>query len=123
MVNGACLNGYGENGQSIASGGSFFGYTGAIRPEYYSDCRSATHPDRIAINRVRVFTIDIDNTIWAVDWRGIGCPTATIIRSQPRSGRSIKLTEHDGECRNRRARNSLCAAAAARHYNYCQHYK
>ena len=84
MINRACLDGDGENSQSIAGGGCFLGCSGTIRPEDCSNCRCAIYPDRIALNGLCEFAIDIDNAIWTIGWRGIGCPAATIVRSQRR---------------------------------------
>lgn len=120
MINSACLDGDGENGQSIASGGCFLGCSVAIRPVDCSNCRRAIYPDRIASNGLCEFAIDIDNAIWTISWRGVGCPTTAIIWSQRRRRRGFELTEHDGERGNRCARNSLCGVAAARYHNHCQ---
>lgn len=123
MIDSACLHGDRENGQSIARGGGFLGFCVAIRPDDGGNSRCPVYPDRVALNGLREFAIDVDNAVWPVGWRGIGCPTAAIIRGQLRRRRSIKLAEYDGERGNWHARNSLCRVAAAGHYDHCQREK
>jgi len=120
MIDGACLHGDGENGQSVAGGGCFLSFRAAVGPEYRGDGRRAADAYRIALYGLCVFAIDVDDAVWAIGRRGIGGPSATIIRGQRRGRRSIKLAEHDGERGNRRAGKRLRGIAAAGYHDYCQ---
>ena len=89
MINRAGLDCNRENGQSIAGGSGFFRFCVAVGPEDRGNSRCATHSDRIALDGLREFTIDIDDAIGAVGWRGVGSPTTAIIGRQRGRWRTI----------------------------------
>ncbi len=123
MVNRTCLDCDRENGQAIAAGRGFFRFCIAVGPEDRGNSGCPIDSNRIAPNGLREFAIDIDDAVGTVGWRGVGCPTTTIIECQGRRRRSIRLTEYDGKRSNRRAGSDLCRSAAARHHDYRQRKK
>ena len=107
MINRAGLDCYRENGQSIAGRRGFFRFCIAVGPEDRGNSRCPIHSDRIALDGLREFTVDIDDAIGAVGWCGVGRPTTAIIWCQWRRWRPIRSTEYDGERSNRRAGGDL----------------
>ena len=82
MINRAGLQHDCENGQPIAGGGGFFRFLAAVGPEDCGNSRCATYANRVALDGLCEFAIDIDDAIGAVGRCRVGCPAATIIGGQ-----------------------------------------